>query len=221
MSGSILLVGGSKEARLAKANELLLGYGFSSKSSSPDLLVISKESDRKSIGIEQASQVRKFMQERPFEKVYKAVVIEDAHTLTDAAQNSLLHVLEEPPSYGVVLLLSDKEGSLLPTVVSRCRKTSVTDALQERRVLAEFNLNVLSFEALFDLAKEISSRGKEEALDFLEGVLSYDISLSAEAPGYSALAIRTEAAIKELREANVALKFALEYLFLLHKLSLC
>ena len=35
-------------------------------------------------------------------------------------QNALLKVLEEPPAYGVFLLLADNPDRLLPTVRSRC-----------------------------------------------------------------------------------------------------
>ena len=35
-------------------------------------------------------------------------------------QNALLKVLEEPPSYGVFIILSDNPENLLPTVRSRC-----------------------------------------------------------------------------------------------------
>jgi len=36
------------------------------------------------------------------------------------AANSLLKVLEEPPAYAHIILLSDNPGELLPTIRSRC-----------------------------------------------------------------------------------------------------
>ena len=47
-------------------------------------------------------------------------------------QNALLKVLEEPPSYGVFLLLTDNPDKILPTVRSRCtelKMTGLPDAL--------------------------------------------------------------------------------------------
>jgi DNA polymerase-3 subunit delta' len=41
-------------------------------------------------------------------------------------QNALLKVLEEPPSYGVFILLTDNPQKLLPTVRSRCTELSLT-----------------------------------------------------------------------------------------------
>lgn len=40
--------------------------------------------------------------------------------MNEQAQNALLKTLEEPPAYAVIILLSDNESALLPTIVSRC-----------------------------------------------------------------------------------------------------
>lgn len=49
-----------------------------------------------------------------------SVIITNAQNLTVAAQNALLKTLEEPPENTVIILLAEKENQLLPTVVSRC-----------------------------------------------------------------------------------------------------
>ena len=46
--------------------------------------------------------------------------IRDAQDLGIEGQNALLKVLEEPPKYGVFLLLTDNPEKILPTVRSRC-----------------------------------------------------------------------------------------------------
>ena len=51
----------------------------------------------------------------------KAFVIEDAHLMNAAAQNALLKTLEEPAGRTVIVLLTDRPESLLPTVRSRCQ----------------------------------------------------------------------------------------------------
>ena len=40
--------------------------------------------------------------------------------MTPEAANSLLKTLEEPPHYGVIILLAREAETLLPTIVSRC-----------------------------------------------------------------------------------------------------
>ena len=227
MLGSVLITGGDKKSRLAKAWELLVGQGFSAKKESPDLLVVQKEEDKKSVGIAQAKGIKAFLREKPFEKNIKAVLVEEAQAFTDEAQNSLLKILEEPPAFALIILLADKEGSLLPTVVSRCQRITVksdsfhkvskgkaeSEDLSDRMDLeSPYNLWTKSPEELFDLAKELSARGKEEALEFIEQVLRKDIELNCP----QSVVNKLETALKELKDANVALKFALEYLFLLH-----
>lgn len=51
----------------------------------------------------------------------RVYIIARAETLTEAAANSLLKVLEEPPSYVQFVLLAPNSASLLPTIVSRCQ----------------------------------------------------------------------------------------------------
>ena len=237
MIGSVLITGGDKKSRLARAWELLAGQGFSAKKESPDLLVVQKEEDKKSVGIAQAKEIKTFLREKPFEKKVKAVLVEEAQAFTDEAQNSLLKILEEPPAFALIILLVDKEGSLLPTVVSRCQRITIksdsshkddkdrsknksndgsksdcSGAHNRADLESPYNLWTKSPEELFDLAKELSARGKEEALEFIEQVLRKDIELNCP----QSVVNKLETALKELKDANVALKFALEYLFLLH-----
>lgn len=55
----------------------------------------------------------------------RVYIIERADTLNDAASNSLLKVLEEPPAYAVFVLLTPNADRLLQTIVSRCQAISL------------------------------------------------------------------------------------------------
>jgi DNA polymerase-3 subunit delta' len=57
----------------------------------------------------------------PFEAGYRIFVLERADTLIEQAANALLKTLEEPPSYVVLLLLTDRPTQVLPTIASRCQ----------------------------------------------------------------------------------------------------
>lgn len=65
----------------------------------------------------------------------RVCIIEQADTLNTHAENSILKVLEEPPAYAVMILLSRNPTSLLPTIRSRCRmirfQTASTSAVEE------------------------------------------------------------------------------------------
>jgi len=51
----------------------------------------------------------------------RVVVIEPADTMNPSAANSLLKILEEPPSSVYFILVSSNWRRLLPTILSRCR----------------------------------------------------------------------------------------------------
>ena len=57
---------------------------------------------------------------RPNEGQRKVYLIPRAQDMNENAQNALLKLIEEPPSYAVFLLLTDNAARLLPTVRSRC-----------------------------------------------------------------------------------------------------
>src|SRR5215218_8616735 len=57
----------------------------------------------------------------PFEASFRVFVLERADTMNDETANSLLKTLEEPPSYVVLLLLTDRPSQVLPTIASRCQ----------------------------------------------------------------------------------------------------
>jgi hypothetical protein len=47
-------------------------------------------------------------------------VVDDAHTLNEAAGNAFLKMLEEPPTWAAVVLVAPGPEALLPTLASRC-----------------------------------------------------------------------------------------------------
>jgi len=73
------------------------------------------------IRIEQTRALVADMALRPDAGRRKVYVIREADRLTPGAANNLLKVLEEPPSYGVLILTTDTPSALPPTVISRCQ----------------------------------------------------------------------------------------------------
>lgn len=215
MAGSVLIHGGNEKARWERLLEILKVKGDlrSKILKDPDFLLVQKEKDKKSIGVSQAKRIKDFLKEKPLVGKLKVVIIEDAHLLTVEAQNSLLKVLEEPPFYGLVVLLASKKGLLLDTVLSRCQQIALPFASDKQQGSTNLNLEAMSFEELFNLADVYSRKEKEDVLFFLEELLRYDIknNLSFD------LIKKTHQVLKDLSSYNVSVRFALEYLFLLHK----
>lgn len=84
----------------------------------PDTYCIKPE---KSIGIEDVRHIISYAQHRPLVKPHKHIVILDAHTATIEAQNALLKLLEEPPSFVTIILVTPQATGFLETVTSRCQ----------------------------------------------------------------------------------------------------
>lgn len=57
---------------------------------------------------------------KPYSSRYKVYIIPEAQKMTVQAQNALLKTIEEPPSYGIILMLTNNADSFLPTILSRC-----------------------------------------------------------------------------------------------------
>jgi DNA polymerase III subunit delta' len=78
----------------------------------------------------------------PLESDRRILIVDDAETLLEPAQQALLKTLEEPPQAVTLLLLADEPEALLETVRSRCQEvalrpvaqTAVAEALRRRGV---------------------------------------------------------------------------------------
>lgn len=60
----------------------------------------------------------------------RAILVEDAQTLNDEAQNAFLKLLEEPPADTVIVLTTSSMQALLPTIRSRIQKIDVKAPLR-------------------------------------------------------------------------------------------
>lgn len=86
----------------------------------PDIIKVTHEK-KDSIGVDEIrEQLVDDMAIRPYSSPYKVYLTEEAEKLTVQAQNALLKTLEEPPSYGIIILLTTNAEMLLPTIRSRC-----------------------------------------------------------------------------------------------------
>ena len=87
--------------------------------SHPDYITID-DPEKKIIPVRIVRDARADMYIKPNEGDKKIYLFPRAQDLNIEGQNSLLKILEEPPAYGVFLLLTDNPEKLLPTVRSRC-----------------------------------------------------------------------------------------------------
>ncbi len=103
----------------------------------------------KSIGVDEVrEQIGKNIGLKPYKYKYKIFIVNNADTMTVQAQNALLKTIEEPPEYGVFILISENYNKFLPTILSRC---------------VVFKLKTLDFNTVFVYVKNNIDVSDEEA----------------------------------------------------------
>ena len=86
----------------------------------PDIIEVTHEKPA-SIGVEDIrGQLCGDIQIKPYSSPYKIYIVDEAEKMTVQAQNALLKTIEEPPAYGVIMLLTTNADAFLPTILSRC-----------------------------------------------------------------------------------------------------
>jgi DNA polymerase III delta prime subunit len=109
---SFLIIGGTKEERLAKAESL------KPEVKREDKIFLKSEM---SLGINDVRRLQHRLYLKPYSSAFNVAIIPEAEKLTFPAQNAMLKLLEEPPENTIIILCSFASEALLPTVVSRCQ----------------------------------------------------------------------------------------------------
>jgi len=85
----------------------------------PDVLIIPPDPPQMLVKVDQVRHVIHEIYFKPIEGRERVYIFSDADFMKEAA-NSLLKVLEEPPEFATIFLLTDNPSALLPTIRSRC-----------------------------------------------------------------------------------------------------
>lgn len=80
------------------------------------------EADGDWIKIDQIRELQSALHFHPLESTRKIAIIDDAHRMNASAANSMLKILEEPPTDTHFILISHAAHLLPPTIRSRCQK---------------------------------------------------------------------------------------------------
>jgi DNA polymerase-3 subunit delta' len=131
----------------------------------PDVILV-EFTGVKNIKVEQVrDEIEERLYLRPFEGRFKVVIVDEAERMNQSAQNAFLKTLEEPPPDSVIILVSSRPDSLLPTLRSRCQSVEFGALPVElvARVLRERG-NMSSEETL--LVSKLSGGSMGKALGF-------------------------------------------------------
>lgn len=164
---TLLIASKDKERAINYAKKLCKDNGI-------DFIDIDIHFFEKTVGIEDIRNFQKKLFLKPIKSKTKSLILDIKETLTDAAQNALLKVLEEPPNNTIIILTIDRADRLLPTVLSRCSiielksssKTSIDP--QYRNILVSLSRWGVGERLKF---AQDNSKTKEEAKMFLENLI--------------------------------------------------
>jgi DNA polymerase-3 subunit delta' len=140
----------------------------------PDVLVIPPDPPQMMIKVDQVRRVIETIYYRPGDAKERVYIFTDSNFMKEAA-NSLLKVLEEPPEFATIFLLTENVGELLPTIRSRAM-TFTLGALpaeqieedlakhhpewnaKQRALVARLSEGAVGRARAFDLAKYTAAR---------------------------------------------------------------
>ena len=94
----------------------------------PDFITVD-DPEHKNVAVKIIRQARESIFIRPNEGLRKIYLFPQEMGME--GQNALLKVLEEPPAYGIFIILSDNPEKLLTTVRSRCTELALTPVAPE------------------------------------------------------------------------------------------
>ena len=146
----------------------------------PDVTVIPPDPPQMLVKVDQVRHIIREIYYRPSEGRHRVYIFSEADFMKEAA-NSLLKILEEPPDFATIFLLTDNPSALLPTIRSRCMQlrlsTLPTEAIEEylaknrpelkpkeRALVARLCGGGLGRAKSFDLAQYLAARQDALAL---------------------------------------------------------
>ncbi len=140
----------------------------------PDVLVVPPDPPQMMIKVDQVRRVIETIYYRPGDAKERVYIFTDSNFMKEAA-NSLLKILEEPPEFATIFLLTESVGELLPTIRSRAM-TFTLGALpaeqieedlashhpewnaKQRALVARLSEGAVGRARAFDLAKYTTAR---------------------------------------------------------------
>jgi DNA polymerase-3 subunit delta' len=78
-----------------------------------------EKSKNLSLNVATVREISSAVSYRPGESRWRIIIVDNAETMQETAQEAFLKTLEEPPSYAVILLLATDVEAILPTILSR------------------------------------------------------------------------------------------------------
>ena len=139
-----------------------------------DVIEIDGASNR---GIEEIRSLREQIKFPPMNSLFKVIIIDEVHMLTNQAFNALLRTLEEPPSHGKFIFATTDIQKVPQTIISRCQRFDFNSiSISNIRKRLEFILHKegINFDnKSIDLISKKADGSLRDALSILEQSVSF------------------------------------------------
>ncbi len=145
----------------------------------PDIIYLTHEKPATISVDDIRRQVNNDIAIKPYASPYKVYIIDEAEKMNVQAQNALLKTIEEPPAYGIILLLTTNADTFLPTILSRCitlNLKAVPDAeikahLMKAYQIPDYQADVCVAFAQGNVGKAIQLAGNEDFIELKNSAL--------------------------------------------------
>lgn len=136
----------------------------------PDIIYVSHDKPN-IIGVDDVRrQINGDIAIKPYSSKYKIYIVDEAEKMNQQAQNALLKTIEEPPAYGILLLLTTNADAFLQTIRSRCiildikavRNDVIRKYLMEHYQVPDYQADVCTAFAQGNVGKAIQLAASED-----------------------------------------------------------
>lgn len=146
----------------------------------PDIIYVTHEKPTVISVDDIREQVNKDIVIKPYSSRYKIYIIDEAQKMNPSAQNAILKTMEEPPAYGILLLLTNNVDGFLQTIRSRCitlnLRSASADVIQEHLMkkyhIPDYQAKVCASFSQGNVGKAIQLASSEEFAQTKRMVLS-------------------------------------------------
>lgn len=145
----------------------------------PDVIYVSHEKPNTISVDDIRAQLNNDIVIKPYSAKYKIYIIEEAEKMNTFAQNALLKTIEEPPAYGVILLLTTNADSFLQTIRSRCVRLDIKavdsarirDFLMKSYQIPDYQADVCTAFAQGNVGKAIQLASSDDFTELKKSVV--------------------------------------------------
>lgn len=162
-------------------------------STHPDVIHIEKDTKITKVETIRENIVRE-MDIKPYRSDYKIIIVRSADSMGIQGQNAMLKTIEEPPSYGIIILVCENLASLLPTIKSRCIVVRFNPINKEQM------RNYLQNKSITGIQQEILEQLSNGSIGVINDILQDETYLETRKKGINYLIRLEKAQVMEIYE---------------------